>query len=87
MYLFIGGAGQLRGPEETVAVTAGDSVIFKPGEAHQILNTSDQDLTYYVIADHPLADVATYPDTGKWAVKPPTKCFTMTEVPYYEPED
>ena len=88
MYLFLSGTGEVRGPDSTAAVTAGDSIIFKPGEAHQIRNTGESDLIYYVIADHARADVIKYPDTpGKWAVKPDPKCFIMTEVSYYEPED
>jgi uncharacterized cupin superfamily protein len=87
MYMFISGHGEMRGPAETISVEAGDSVIFPPGEAHQITNNSDADLIYYVIADHPCADIAFYPDTEKWAIKPPRKFFKMTEVPYYEPTD
>ena len=87
LYVFIEGRGEVRGPAETISVEPGESVIFPPGEAHQIRNTGDTDLVYYVIADHHPADVTTYPDTGKWGVKPQRKCFTMTETPYYEPGD
>lgn len=88
MYIFTSGSGEVRGPESMAAVTAGDTVIFKPGEAHQVLNTGESELLYYVLADHPQADVATYPDTpGKWAIKPHLKCFIMKEVSYYEAEE
>jgi uncharacterized cupin superfamily protein len=88
MYIFVGGHGEVRGPDGISAIQAGDSVIFRPGEAHQIRNTGNADLIYLVIADHPQADVATYPDTpGKWVIKPPIICFTMNETSYYEPED
>jgi uncharacterized cupin superfamily protein len=87
MFVFISGRGQMRGPEETVPVEAGDTVIFPPGEAHQIINDSEADLVYYVIADNPPVDVVTYPDSGKWAIRPPRKHFRMTEVPYYQGED
>jgi uncharacterized cupin superfamily protein len=80
MYLVLSGIGQVRGPDSTAEVAAGDNVMFKPGEAHQIINTGKVDLVYYVIADHSRADIATYPDTpGKLAIKPPLKCFTMNE--------
>ena len=86
MFLFLGGTGEVRGPESTRTVTAGDHVIFKPGEAHQIRNTGEVDLVFYVIPDHPVADVVTYPDTpGKVALKPKFKCGTLSEQPYYEP--
>lgn len=88
MYLFLSGRGQVRGPENTAEIAAGDHVLFKPGEAHQIINTGPDDLVYYVIADQPMADIATYPDApGKLAIKPPIRCFTMNEASYYEPGD
>lgn len=86
MYVFTAGRGEVRGPDGTAAVEAGDSIIFRPGEAHQLRNTGDADLVYLVIADHPMADVINYPDTpGKWVVKPDPKCFTMNEASYFEP--
>ena len=88
MYVFLSGSGQVRGSDGTAPVTAGDHVLFKPGEAHQIINTGETELTYYVIADNPPAEVVTYPDMpGKWAIKPARKIFTMIETDYYTPED
>jgi uncharacterized cupin superfamily protein len=74
-------------PGSTIAIEEGQSIIFRPGEAHQILNTSENELSYFVVADHCLADVITYPDTGKWVIKPQQKYFTLTESSYYEPWD
>ncbi len=88
MFLFLSGHGEVRGPDETALVTAGDSVIFHPGEAHQIRNTGENELVYLVIADHARADVVSYPDSpGKLAIKPNLRCFTMNEASYYEPGD
>ncbi len=88
MYLFLGGTGQVRGAEGMADVSAGDHVLFKPNEPHQIINTGSIELIYYVIADNPQADICTYPDTvDKWAIKPHHKFFTMTDANYYEPED
>jgi uncharacterized cupin superfamily protein len=87
MYVFVSGRGEARGPLETIPVEAGDSVVFAPREAHQIRNTGEADLVYYVIADHHPAEVAVYPDTGKWGIKPQGKYFTMAEASYYEPGD
>jgi uncharacterized cupin superfamily protein len=88
IYLFVSGQGEVRGPAGVSEIQAGDSVVFRPGEAHQIRNTGNADLVYLVIADQPQADVVTYPDTpGKWAIKPNPKCFTMNEASYYEIED
>src|SRR5271155_5838415 len=44
MYLFLSGQGEIRGPDGISAIQAGDSVIFKPGEAHQIRNTGNAEL-------------------------------------------
>ena len=87
LFLFVRGQGEVRGPDETVSVGPDDVILFPPGEAHQIINSGIEDLVYYIIADNPSADVIHYPDTDKWAVKPPRKLFRMAEVPYYEPGD
>jgi uncharacterized cupin superfamily protein len=42
---------------------------FKPGEAHQLSATADEDLVYYVIADNPVGATCHYPDSGKWFVR------------------
>jgi uncharacterized cupin superfamily protein len=83
LFLFISGRGEMRGPDETFAVTAGDVVMFPPGDAHAITNTGADDLVYYVMADHAPADVIHYPDRGNWFIKPQRKSFTMTETSYY----
>ncbi len=87
MYVFLSGQGEARGPEGTEPVAAGDHLLFPPGEAHQIINTGGEDLVYYVIADHHPAEVTSYPDTGRWGIKPQRKHFEMTEAPYFEPGD
>jgi uncharacterized cupin superfamily protein len=85
LFVFLAGQGEFRGPAETIQVTAGDHVIFPPGEAHQLRNTGDTDLLYYIIADHPPTEVVHYPDTNKWASN--HRVFEMKEAPYYEPGD
>ena len=87
MYVFVSGQAEVRGNDETTQVAAGDAVIFKPGDAHSIRNTGASDLTYYVIADNSPADIVSYPDTGKWGIKPQRKLFVMRETAYYEDED
>ena len=86
MYLIVSGLGEIRGAEGSVPVAAGDHVMLAPGEPHQIRNTGEADLTYYVVANQPRADVITYPDTpGKFGVKPGLGFFTRNEADYYEP--
>ena len=87
LFLFVSGAGEMRTDRETVPLGPGDVMLFAPGEAHQLRNTGSSDLIYYIVADNPTADVIHYPDTDKWAVRPPRKLFRMTEAPYLEPAD
>jgi uncharacterized cupin superfamily protein len=69
LYLVVSGRGRIRDAEGVTEVGAGDSFLFKPGEAHQISAAEDEELVYYVIADNPICDSCYYPDSGKWAVR------------------
>jgi uncharacterized cupin superfamily protein len=87
-YIFISGSGIfIDGVGQEQAVTAGDHIIVHPGEAHQVVNTSDQDLSYYVIADNHRSEVATYPKTGKRFIKPEMRCVRVDEADYYLGEE
>jgi len=87
LFIFISGTGELRGPDDTMAVGPGDAVMFPPGDAHSIRNNGSVDLAYYVIADYAPADVIFYPDRGNWFIKPQRKCFVMSETAYYDEAD
>lgn len=87
LYIILGGRGLARTPEGEVEIGTGDCFILPPGEPHQIRNHGTEDLVYYIIADNPRSDVGTYPDSGKWFVKPQRKSFEMTEVDYYKGEE
>lgn len=67
-YLVISGTGSVRHKDGTTEVAAGDAFVFKPNEPHQITNSGDVDLVYYVIADNPIGESGYYPDSGKWKV-------------------
>lgn len=86
-YYILSGSGKVRTSQGKESIKTGDYLVFPPGEAHQILNTGSEDLTYMVIADQPLADVIHYPDSGKWFVKPQKKVFEMNEVDYFKGEE
>jgi uncharacterized cupin superfamily protein len=86
-YYILSGTGRVRTPKGKEAISAGDYLVFPPGEAHQLINTGSEDLTYIVIADHPQADVIHYPDSGKWFIKPHNKVFEMAEVHYFKGEE
>ena len=66
MYLIVSGKAQVRDKEGTTEVAAGDAFIFGPDEPHQISNSGDADLIFYVIADNPIGESAYYPDSKKW---------------------
>ncbi len=70
LYIIVGGKGTIRGPENTTEeMSTGDSFIFKPSEAHQISASSDEALTYYIVADNPEGETCYYPDSDKWLVR------------------
>src|SRR5271167_1298337 len=57
-YVILSGRGRSIGENgKSNPIKAGDHYICHPGEAHQIINDSDRDLEYLVIADHHRADV------------------------------
>jgi uncharacterized cupin superfamily protein len=69
LYLVVSGRGEVRDASGITEVVAGDTFLFKPGEAHQLSNRGTEDFSYYVIADNPIGDSCYYPDSGKWAVR------------------
>lgn len=89
MYVFLEGEGFARDEKGKHPVMAGDVVLYAPGEAHQLINESDSNLIYFVIADNPLTDPCYYPDSDKWAVKvgDNRKIMVGEEVDYYHGED
>jgi mannose-6-phosphate isomerase-like protein (cupin superfamily) len=86
-YYVLSGSGQARTPKGKETIQAGDYLVFPPGEAHQLINTGSEDLTFLVIADQPQADVIHYPDSGKWMTKPQRKVFEIQEVDYFKGEE
>lgn len=69
LYLVLSGRGLVRDADGTKEVEPGDAFLFKPGEAHQLTATGDEDFVYYVVADNPIGDSCYYPDSGKWYVR------------------
>jgi uncharacterized cupin superfamily protein len=68
-YLVVSGHGSIRHQGGITSVSAGDTFLFPPGEAHQLSNAAEEDFVYYVIADNPRGDSCYYPDSGKFAVQ------------------
>jgi len=88
MYLIVSGKGSVRDKEGTTDVVAGDAFIFGPDEPHQIINSGDVDLVYYVIADNPIGESNYYPDSNKWLVRSPERRFLRSEpLDYFDGEE
>jgi uncharacterized cupin superfamily protein len=68
LYLILSGSGKFRTPAGLVELTVGDVVFCPPGEPHQIINDSRQDLVFYIIADNPVGESCYYPDSEKWGL-------------------
>jgi uncharacterized cupin superfamily protein len=69
MFYIIEGTGTLRSGDGRYPVRPGDVVCCPPGPgtAHQIINTSQSDLKYLAVSTMEPAEVAEYPDSGKFA--------------------
>ena len=87
-YHVISGTGQVRDEAGITPIETGDAFLFKPGEAHQIINASEADLILYVVADNPIGESCHYPDSGKWLVRSPGRQLIRSEsLEYYDGEE
>ena len=78
-YHVISGRGVARHDNGTTAIEPGDAFIFLPGEAHQLINDSTEDLVLYVVADNPIGESCYYPDSDKWIVYSPERRFLRSK--------
>ena len=68
MFFIVRGRGTLRYGPDTREVRAGDVIccpVGGPETAHQLINTSDEDLAYLSISTKSSVEVCEYPDSGK----------------------
>ena len=87
-YHVISGSGVVRHKDGTTPIESGDAFIFKPGEPHQIINNSTQNLILYVVADNPIGDSAYFPDSNKWLVFSPERRVIRSEaLDYFDGEE
>lgn len=87
-YHVLSGGGSVRHDDGTTAIVAGDAFIFGPGEAHQLINDSGEDLVVYVIANDPVGESGYYPDSKKWIVRSPERQIIRSEnLDYYDGEE
>jgi len=87
-YHVISGSGVVRHKDGTTPIESGDAFIFKPGELHQLINNSTQDLILYVVADNPIGDSAYFPDSNKWLVfSPERRVIRSDALDYFDGEE
>lgn len=87
-YHVLAGRGSVRHADGITAIAAGDAFLFEPGQPHQIINDSAQDLILCVVADNPLGESCHYPDSGKWLVRSPERHIIRSEsLDYYDGEE
>jgi uncharacterized cupin superfamily protein len=87
-YHVISGKGTVRHKDGNTPIETGDAFIFKPGEPHQFINDSAEDLVLYVVADNPIGESCHYPDSGKWLVRSPEGRLIRSEaLDYYDGEE
>ena len=66
LFYILAGSGEVRLDDRTLPVRAGDLIASPAGaEAHQIINTGQDELRYLAISDMDQVDVIDYPDSKK----------------------
>ena len=70
MFFVLSGHGTLRHAGQEYPIRAGDFIASPadPGQPHQIVNTSGEELVYIALSSDAQADVIQYPDSGKYGV-------------------
>jgi uncharacterized cupin superfamily protein len=87
-YHVISGRGVVRHKDGKMPIEPGDAFLFKPGEPHQLINDSAEDLVLYVVADNPIGESTYFPDSAKWGVRSPERRMLRSEaLDYYDGEE
>lgn len=89
-YHVISGRGLARDDAGRTPIMEGDAFIYAPGEPHQLINDTSEDLVLYVIADNPTGESCYYPDSKKWLVRSPERKLLRADggtLDYYEAEE
>jgi uncharacterized cupin superfamily protein len=71
LFVILSGEGTLRFGAERYSVRSGDVIVCPAGgveRAHQLINTSSDELRYLSISSVELPEVAEYPDSNKFGV-------------------
>ena len=67
-FFVLDGSGTLRHADEEYPIRKGDFICSPadPKQPHQIINTSDEPMTYIALSNVEEADIFLYPDSGKY---------------------
>lgn len=72
MFFVLEGEGEIRIGKEQYPITKGDFIAAPTGSglehAHQIINTSGQELKYLAVSTRITPELAEYPDSGKFGI-------------------
>jgi uncharacterized cupin superfamily protein len=74
MFFILEGEGEVRIGDKTFPIRKGDFIAHPPGgpqTAHQIVNTSNNELRYLAVSTMELPEIADYPDSNKFGVMGP----------------
>lgn len=69
LFIILDGEGMIRVDGELLSIVAGDVIFIPPGPkyAHQIVNTSSNDLKYISVSTRDYPEICEYPDSEKYA--------------------
>lgn len=70
MFLVLSGEGEIRIGDARHPIRTGDVIACPAGNAttaHQIVNSSDQELRYLAVSTQQTPEICEYPDSGKYA--------------------
>ncbi len=81
----ISGSGTVRHDHGRMVIESGDCFLFKPDQAHQLVNDSDSDLVILVVADNPIGESYHYPEEAMWIVDSPESRYVVQHPERTEP--
>jgi len=84
-YQVIAGSGTVRHDHGQTGIESGDCFLFKPGQAHQLINDSHSDLVILVVADNPIGESYHYPKEAMWIVNSPESRYVVQHPERTEP--
>lgn len=87
LFIVLEGTATVRAGTESRILRGGEAVIHPPCEPHDITNTGDTDLFFFIVADNLPADYCHYPESQKWGLRAPRMLFRPTEVDYHDGEE